>query len=144
MRMSESHQSRSLSQEEYTLTLLADAAHDCARDQHERCLGSTACIAVWHAQEAALERDTASRQYDISVVVRSVSGEPTAHWPTAALVKTVDSCLLQPPWESPDRFMRSILITSALARHGERGIPADAVIRTALAPRLRRQVILRL
>lgn len=45
------------------------------------------------------------------------------------------------PW-SRRGFQRTVWLTSALARLGERGIPADAVIRTYFGSRIRRHMVL--
>lgn len=46
---------------------------------------------------------------------------------------------MAPPYSNPLR--RAVTITMALARLGERGLPADAVMRTCLGPRLARHIL---
>jgi hypothetical protein len=131
---------RSWALEEYTAGVLEAAARTCASGEHHGCAGSLLCHEAWVVQDTALAHDVRARAYDVLIEVRAATGEPSQDWSTAALLRTVYDLVLQPPWES-DRLWRSMTVTSALARLGERGILPDAVLRTALADSLRRQMV---
>ncbi|WP_138945663.1 lipopolysaccharide assembly protein LapB [Plantibacter sp. M259] len=57
--------------------------------------------------------------------------QPNENWTTSALLRTARDLLLTPPTSNP--WWRSIAITTALARLGERGLSADIVVRTGFA-----------
>ncbi|MFS0704038.1 hypothetical protein AB6N23_05880 [Cellulomonas sp. 179-A 9B4 NHS] len=90
------------------------------------------------AHEADVEGATS---FDVSKEVLERGGEwPGHHWSTPALLRLVKTEALEPPRRDPRR--RIMRVTTALARLGERGIPADAVVRTCLGPALVRQIII--
>lgn len=112
----------------------------CGHSAHDPCEGSLLCerVAAHEAQQASF--DSEARSFDVGAVAAAYRGrEPSAVWPTTALLRVVHDGLERVPWRS-EAFHRSVMITSALARLGERGIPADAIVRLCIGPLLARRV----
>ena len=90
-----------------------------------------------------LGADGWARTFDIRTITADLQdNQPSVGWPVPALMRTVLDCMSVPPWASENRFRRSVWATSALARLGELGIPADAIVRTALRRQFTRAVVL--
>ena len=98
------------------------------------------------ALENAIQRshfDLSARQFDLAHASIPPSFEPPAHtWSTSALFRVVTQTLLDEPAWSKSAHRRTVWLTSALARLGERGIPADAIVRTYFGSRIRRQMVI--
>lgn len=108
----------------------------CADQHHGDCANPAQC----ERAERALDRqlaDVASFDARLSYMMFA-RREPSANHPTAALMRGVADMAVSPPWSDP--LWRSIWITSALARLAERGIPADAVLRTGVGQALRERL----
>ncbi|MGY5882499.1 hypothetical protein [Modestobacter lacusdianchii] len=116
-------------------------AEICSGAGHVYCNPEVPCVEAADLLRQQVAMDSAARAFDVGTQARSVQGEPTASWPTSALVRVVQEGLEEHPW-GEGAFRRSVVITSALARLGERGLPADAVVRLCLAGRLRRRMTL--
>ncbi|QEE60137.1 hypothetical protein FVA74_00115 [Salinibacterium sp. dk2585] len=107
-------------------------AAECDSRDHEFCGGSGHCrtAATEHAAEQARLRQAA--EFDAGKERLSLQlSQPSANWSTSALLRTARDLLLTPPTRDP--LWRSIAITTALARLGERGLSADALVRTGFA-----------
>jgi len=130
------------------LKTLEAGADSCAAAGHRACT-PTGTRATRYRCEVLLEqhRDAAELQrradaFDAGqAVLEQQSLMPDDSWPTAALLRVVHDELLRGPWERVDPHRRGILVGSALARLGERGLPADAVVRSGLGGVLRRRLI---
>lgn len=112
----------------------------CANAGHVDCNNSSDCQALLDEVEAVRQQIEAAACYDNFVPYRQrEKTEPNLTWPMAALVRCVETLIVQPPW-GEDAFRRSVWLTSAIARLGEKGLYADAVLRTCLAPALKRRL----
>lgn len=112
----------------------------CADEGHAFCSLSMPCLLLRDSLRQQAAYDAEARSYDVGLVMRDWDGMPSAEWPVAALIGLVRRRLSEPPWV-PDRFRRAVEITSALARLGEQGIPADGLIRGCLQASLRRALL---
>lgn len=118
---------------------LARYAAECAAEAHALCDHTEDCqraLAVHRAEaaESAMPFDASQE------VLRYGDRWPDERWSTPALLWLVKTGALQPPHRDPLR--RTMLVTTALARLGERGLPPDAVLRTCLGPALLRRIII--
>jgi hypothetical protein len=99
------------------------------------------CSALHEAWHDDYEAELAAAKYDVHIVsARHQHEVPDDSWPTTALLGLVLALAQEPPWVDP--LNRSIRLTSALARLGERGLRADTVVRTCLGPQLLRRILL--
>lgn len=115
-------------------------ANECARQDHMLCGGDEQCVEALSQAEVDLERERRAEGFDAGKERLTLDITGSMHqWSTTALVRTVRDLVLTPPYR--DWLRRSIGITSALARLGERGISPDAVIRTGLGPELVRRIV---
>jgi len=127
------------------VTDLAEAAFerlalDCESEGHALCSGTLECQLLLQQHRAHLDRKAAAAQFDAGRERASIRGQQPAHtWSTSALLRTATELLLRPPVN--DVLWRSIAITTALARLGERGLSADAVVRTCIGPILIRRIL---
>lgn len=122
------------------IDVFARLTRACANAGHLDCLSPSECQALFDVLETDQQRVEDAARFDIFVPYRQREhSEPNLTWPTAALVRCVETLIVQPPW-GQNAFRRSVWITSALARLGERGFNADAVLRTCLAPSLKRRL----
>lgn len=130
-------------QAEVTATIaeaLERHAEGCHDEGHAACRGSLLCERVRDYQQAKTSFDSRARSFDVGALAADFEGrEPSAAWPTTALLRVVHDGLEQVPWGRQE-FRRSVVITSALARLGERGIPADAIVRLCVGPLLARRI----
>lgn len=123
------------------LDLVSRLAIACAEAGHLDCKNAEECGSMLQDLEAVKEQIEASAHYDIFVPYQQRQrNEPNASWPTAALVRCITTLMGQPPW-GEDAFRRSVWLTSAMARLGAIGLPADAILRTCAAPALKRRLI---
>lgn len=113
----------------------------CADGEHELCGGSGAC-----SEQLALHVDSClderrARAFDASrAALERRQEQPSPSWATSALLRTVLDLILTPP--TSNWLWRSISITTALARLGERGLSPDAVMRTGFGEDLTRRILL--
>jgi hypothetical protein len=123
------------------LMALKEFVERCEVLAHSLC-GDESCRRVLDEHWVEYERAEAARPFDASVEAHSVrQSMPDVSWSTGALLRTVCDQLEEPPL--PGGLKRGITITSALARLAERGMPADAVVRTCIGPRIVRGLVLR-
>ena len=117
-----------------TVRQALENSSDCACDAHR------ALLSVGASLDAAQEVDVSARRYDLRQLDEDwVGGLPDASWSTAALVLRVRSGILTPPWVDPLR--RSISVTQSLGLLGERGLHADAYVRSYLVRPLTRRIV---
>jgi hypothetical protein len=117
-------------------------ARDCAAGGHELSpAGSEACGC--RALAARVERDAdrleRAQTFDVGREhMQHRNRFPDQKWTSSALLREAIESWMTPPWRD-DRgsLKRGIWATAALARLGERGIPADALIRRGLQRRFR-------
>lgn len=113
---------------------------ECMRQDHRICGGDESCAELQAKHRRMRERDEDARQFDVGHQRwLLVNEQPSESWSTAALLRTVSDLLATPPTSNP--LWRSIAITTALARLGERGLPADPVVRTGLGPGLIKKIL---
>lgn len=115
-------------------------AEQCAQADHEWCDQTRACEDV--GAEHARRRDLAQRAqaFDAGHERWAVADSQPGHdWSTCALMRTAVDLMLTPPARDP--LWRATAITTALARLGERGLPADAVVRTGIGADLIRKIL---
>lgn len=117
---------------------LSQFADHCSELEHSQCGGSGACVQQLEEHRVRATREHHARRFDLGRDTLGAVGEPSESWSTGALVRTVHDLTLTPP--TRDWLRRSVFITSALARLGERGLPADAVVRTGLGKNLLRRI----
>ena len=118
-------------------------AEHCEEGGHVMCNYDGSCE---QALDNAIQRarfDLMARQFDLARLVIPPASEPPKHtWPTSVLFRVVKQTLIDEPAWSKSAHRRTVWLTSALARLGERGIPADAVVRTYFGTRIRRQMVI--
>ncbi len=115
-------------------------AEHCAHQDHALCGGSRECEQLQADRLRALERARVARQFDAGHERWALASQQPAHdWTTTALLRTASDLLLTPP--ERNRLWRSTAITTALARLGERGLPADVMVRTGMGPGLIRKIL---
>lgn len=123
------------------LDLVSRLAVACAESGHLSCQNAEDCESMLQDLEAVKVQVEASAHYDNFVPYQQrEQTEPNAAWPMTALVRCITTLMAQPPW-GEDAFRRSVWLTSAMARLGAMGLPADAVLRTCAAPALKRRII---
>lgn len=109
---------------------LGQARDVCAATRHALCGNSFACqdlVEVFSGSGVEPE--------GIGTGIGLVTnGQPTAQWTTPQLLRLVSDDLKK--IHVRDRFKRDTVLTSALARLGERGLEPDAVVRTGLGDEL--------
>lgn len=134
---------RPLALDEFAVRAFAYFVEDCHESGHSMCDGVGECERALESARDRLDFDLRARQFDLFRVGVAPSAEPPAHtWSTSALFRVVTERLLdEPPW-SRSAHRRMVWLTSALSRLGERGIPADAIVRTCFGGRIRRQMII--
>lgn len=114
-------------------------AEECESTNHSLC-GGGACSDLMSHERLRAERDTRARLFDAGHErLKTADEQPSHEWSTAALVRTATDLLVTPPTRDP--LWRSIAITTALARLGERGLPADPLVRSAIGPTLTRKIL---
>lgn len=112
-----------------TLERLADG---CSSGGHLLCAHTLECRLALDEMVAAKNSREMAAKFDAGRERLSLQFEqPSETWSTSALLRTARDLLLTPPTSDP--WWRSISITTSLARLGERGLSADAVVRTGLA-----------
>lgn len=115
---------------------------NCDADGHRHCQNEATCgeLARWAAAE--VEAYQAAIQFEApGESVEIPADGPNALTPTADLMACAASNILSVPW-TESGLKRSIWATVALARLAERGIHADAFVRTHLADAIRRKIAL--
>lgn len=129
--------------EQTSLRALHRYARQCRDTDHRDCDPPGICEQAWEAAAQKIDFDAAARQYDIGAQRRPPAVEQPAHtWSTVALFRVVVRQLFnERPWAQM-AFRRTVWLTSALAKLGERGIPPDAVIRTYFGTRICRAMTL--
>lgn len=122
------------------IELISRMTAACAESGHATCPDSSDCHALLNEVEALRQQIEAAAYYDNSVPYQEREKfEPNVSWPAAALVRCIETYMAQPPW-GEEAFRRSVWLTSAIARLGEKGLYADAVVRTCVAPALKRRL----
>lgn len=112
----------------------------CAEQNHKTCADTGLCGDLADRINSEIVNDRLARTFDVSIpYVEYNQYEPSQAWPTAALVRNVNDLILNSP-RGFDAFRRSVWLTSSIARLGERGFPPSALIRTCVAPSLRRRL----
>lgn len=108
---------------------VAAASRACSATGHQLCNGTGTCASLNLAIESSSE------------VLEGVGadyvhhqGEPSHRWSTAQLLRLVSDNLRR--LNVPDRLRRDTQITSALGKLADRGLSADAIIRTGFGPML--------
>lgn len=115
-------------------------ATECATSGHGLC-GGRQCEEVLRAHQLELEREDLARGFDVGREQITRSGLPPSYdWSTSALLRTVHDYIILPPIR--DGLKRSIFLTTALARLGERGLPPDAIVRTGFGREMGQQILL--
>jgi hypothetical protein len=133
---------RSSEFEELSLLAISRFADNCRENGHVLCTSPGACERTLESAIQRVDFDSRARQFDLGSSTQPPATEPPAHtWSTAALLKVVVKQLFDEPAWSRTAHQRTVWLTSALARLGERGLPADAVVRTYFGPRIRRQIV---
>lgn len=115
---------------------------NCRLEGHRSCESETRCgeLATWAAGE--VEAYQAAIQFEVPVETFEMPADgPNALTPTAELMACASSNILSVPW-AHNGLRRSIWATAALARLAERGVHADAFVRTHLADAIRRKIAL--
>lgn len=120
-----------------TFERMADA---CEAGGHQSCAESGECrspleraLSEKAAREQAAKFDAGKER------LRLQSEQPSPHWTTSALLRTAKDLLQTPPTNDP--WWRSVAITTALARLGERGLGADVIVRTGFARDLVQSIV---
>lgn len=127
-------------QEALIITALELFAGQCCESGHAMCDHTGACLDALDAQAQKNAAAACAARFDASGSVLSKrTEEPSSTWSTSELLRTVLDRVLTPP--NIDWLWRSITITSALARLGERGLSPDAVLRTGFGRDLRRRIL---
>lgn len=122
------------------MDLISSLTAACEAAGHMNCTSADDCRRLLGEVTTAIQRTDAAAHYDNFVPYHEREmREPDASWPIAALVRCIQTFLARPPW-GDDAFRRSVWLTSAMARLGERGLSADAVVRTCAAPAIRRRL----
>jgi hypothetical protein len=107
-------------------------AHECESGGHQLCAETRECrIPLDRALSSRARREEASNFDAGEERLRLQASQPADTWSTSALLRTAKDLLLTPPTNDP--WWRSIAITSSLARLGERGLGADAIVRSGFA-----------
>lgn len=125
--------------------VLADTAvevfvGECGSRDHELCQGTGACLELLDELRRSRDVEQKAKRFDAKREALTRQGEePTSEWSTTALIRTTLDHILTPP--SENWIWRSIVITSALARLGERGLSPDAVLRTGLGRDLAQRIL---
>lgn len=107
----------------------AAASSKCSEIDHQLCNGTGACASlnrVLESSDEGLEGVGADYVHH--------QGEPSIYWSTAQLLRLVSDNLRR--LNVPDRLRRDTQITSALGKLADRGLSADAIIRTGFGPML--------
>lgn len=114
------------------LAALERLADGCSSGGHLLCAHMLECRLALDEMVAAKNSREMAAKFDAGRERLSLQFEqPSETWSTSALLRTARDLLLTPPTSDP--WWRSISITTSLARLGERGLSADAVVRTGLA-----------
>ena len=114
----------------------------CQENGHRDCSDKAACeeLTLWAAAE--IEAYQAAIQFEVPGDSFEMAAEgPNALTLTSELMACAAANILSVPW-TPYGLRRSVWATAALARLAERGIHADAFVRTHLAEALRRKISL--
>ena len=114
------------------LATLERLAEQCDSGGHQLCLQTFECRVALDGRVAAKSSSEMAAKFDAGRERLKLQFEqPSEAWTTSALLRTARDLLLTPPTSNP--WWRSISITTALARLGERGLSADVVVRTGFA-----------
>lgn len=128
--------------ERHQFELVSTLARSCASRGHDSCRNPDACELLLSSVSTADDLVAAALQYDVAIPYNDHGGsEPNATWPVAALLRCVSTHIVQPPWRE-GAFRRSVWVTGALARLGEKGLSADAVLRTCVGPSLKQRILI--
>lgn len=112
----------------------------CASASHDPCGGTQACASAL-AFHRSQHCDPRASEFDARrALLDQGTAWPDETWPTVALLRLVKDRVGEPPTRDPLR--RTLQTTMALARLAERGLPANAVLRTALSRYLVRRVVI--
>jgi len=117
-------------------------AEHCAEADHQlSSSGSAPCGCRALAAQAALDVDRLehAQSFDAGQEhAEHLLGFPDRTWTSTALLREVVDSWTTEPWnDMRGWFQRGVWTTAALARLGERGIPADALVRRGLQRRFR-------
>lgn len=122
-------------------TALHVFASECENRDHVPCGQTGSCLELLEDLRRSREIAQRAKGFDAKKEALVRQGqEPASDWSTAALIRMLLDFILTPP--SENWIWRSIVITSALARLGERGLSPDAILRTGLGEDLARRVLL--
>ncbi|TDL45038.1 hypothetical protein [Microbacterium oleivorans] len=114
------------------LATLERLAGGCESGGHESCAQTLECRVALDEMIAARKSVELAAKFDAGRERLGLQFEqPSETWTTTALLRTARDLLLTPPTANP--WWRSISITTALARLGERGLSADVIVRTGFA-----------
>lgn len=115
---------------------------NCKENGHRGCQDETTCEELSLTAAAEVEAYQAAIQFEVPGDSFEMPGEgPSALTPTTVLMACASTNILSVPW-ARQGLRRSVWATTALARLAERGIHADAFVRTHLADALRRKIAL--
>jgi hypothetical protein len=132
-----------LALDEFAVRAFEHFAEDCRDSGHAMCEPPGSCDRALDNAKQRSDFDLAARQFDLGSSSIPSSIEPPAHtWPSSALLRVVTQTLFEQPAWSRSAPRRTLWLTSALARLGERGIPADAIVRTYFGTRIRRDMVI--
>ncbi|MDX3658464.1 hypothetical protein PV646_14240 [Streptomyces sp. ID05-26A] len=127
--------------------LVADAvrryAEACASNDHSLCdHHESRCDQLAFELAERLRQHRLASIFDVGrELVTHQDTYPDQSWTTAALLRYVADTICVPPWWGTlSDAQRTVWLTSALARLGEKGIPPDAVVRRMLKGRLLRSI----
>lgn len=113
----------------------------CQGSGHRLCRGQMTCARGLDAIGEWQREQRAATHFDVGRELLERRGEMPSHqWPTSILLAYVADQLKRQP--NLDPLWRATSITTALARLGERGLPADCMVRTCMGPELLRHIIL--
>lgn len=108
---------------------VAAASQECSVTDHRLCNGLRTCETL-----SELLVSSADHSEGVGADYVHLPGEPTSCWTTAQLLRLVSDNLRR--LNVPDRLRRDTQITSALGKLADRGLSADAIIRTGFGPML--------
>ena len=120
---------------------LEQFVEECAHSDHVLCGGAERCLDELQRHYEARDRCARAQGFDAAKQRFGLDVTGSMHdWSTTALIRTVSDLVVTPPEQ--DWLRRSVGITSALARLGERGLSPDAILRTGVGADLVRVILL--
>lgn len=115
---------------------------NCGAEGHQNCQDEATCRGLERWAAAEVEAYQSGIQFEAPGESFEMPADgPNALTPTAELMACATSNILSVPWAQRG-LRRSIWATAALARLAERGVHADAFVRTHLADAIRRKIAL--